>query len=381
MTTSKYKKELRAKVLNYFRRAGYSTKRRTFNGLGQVSKDKIRSLHLQQRKNKLQKEKKFIKEFKDEMLNYLASGNEITPEKIDPYIVEVKSGTKEAKVFRFATFNWSIPVSDGYGRRMRFLIMDRSNNKLIGIFALGDPVYNLRVRDQWIGWDQKIKAKYLVNVMDAYILGALPPYSNLIGGKLVAAIVSSKEVQKTFEKKYGDSKSIIKRRKIKPKLVLLTTSSALGKSSIYDRLKLNGELLFNKVGETQGYGHFHIPDRLFKEFREYLRRIKHPYANGFKYGQGANWKFRVIRKVLSDIGLSSELLSHGIKREVYMIPLAKNARNYLCGKSKRAFMKTKSVKEISELCKNRWLIPRSKRDKRYLSIKKEETIKNMIKLT
>jgi Druantia protein DruA len=39
-------------------------------------------------------------------------------------------------------------VSRGYGRRMRFLIWDQSNEKLIGLIVLGDPVFNLRVRDE-----------------------------------------------------------------------------------------------------------------------------------------------------------------------------------------------------------------------------------------
>ncbi len=34
---------------------------------------------------------------------------------------------------------------------MRYLVYDRNNDKLIGIFALTDPVFNLRVRDAWIG--------------------------------------------------------------------------------------------------------------------------------------------------------------------------------------------------------------------------------------
>jgi len=380
MTSNDPKMKLRNKVLRYFKRIGYSTKNRSFNGLYQSSKENIRLLHSQQRKQKLKKEKRFIDDFKDKMVDYLASGDEINPEKIGPHLIEVKPGTVESKIFRFATLNWSVPVSMGYGRRIRFLVMDKSNEKLIGIFALGDPVYNLKVREHWIGWDQETKAMNLINVLDAYVLGAIPPYSNLICGKLVAALITSKEVQKVFQRKYGNSKSIIRKRDIKPRLVLLTTSSALGKSSIYDRLKLNGELLFQKVGETQGYGHFHIPDKLFYELRNYLSQIEHPYATGYKYGQGANWRFRVIRKAFSEIGLNPDFLSHGVKREVYMIPLAKNSKNYLIGKSKRAYFTSKTAEEISKLCKQRWIIPRSQRDKRYLDVKKEETIKNMIKI-
>ena len=35
---------------------------------------------------------------------------------------------------------------------MRFLVMDQSNGKLMGLFALTDPVFNLQARDNWIGW-------------------------------------------------------------------------------------------------------------------------------------------------------------------------------------------------------------------------------------
>ena len=35
----------------------------------------------------------------------------------------------------------------GFGRRLRFLVWDDSNGKLIGILAIGDPVFNLSVRD------------------------------------------------------------------------------------------------------------------------------------------------------------------------------------------------------------------------------------------
>ncbi len=71
---------------------------------------------------------------------------------------------------RYASLTWSVPVSNGYGRRMRFLVFDASNDKLMGLLALGDPVYNLRVRDQWIGWSVEQKNARLWHVMDAYVL-------------------------------------------------------------------------------------------------------------------------------------------------------------------------------------------------------------------
>ena len=72
---------------------------------------------------------------------------------------------------------------------MRFIVWDDSNGKVLGILAIGDPVFNLRVRDEHIGWSAVDRKARLVNVMDAYVLGALPPYNTLLGGKLVACLL------------------------------------------------------------------------------------------------------------------------------------------------------------------------------------------------
>ncbi|MBU6411526.1 MAG: DUF4338 domain-containing protein, partial [Verrucomicrobia bacterium] len=108
------------------------------------------------------------------LLAYIASGNEVDPDRIKPRLHQVEPDTIESRLFRYACLHWSIPISEGYGRRLRFLIFDESNGKLIGLFALGDPVYSIKARDEWIGWDSTTKAERLYHVMDAYVLGAVP---------------------------------------------------------------------------------------------------------------------------------------------------------------------------------------------------------------
>lgn len=76
--------------------------------------------------------------------------------------------------------------------------------------------------------------------MDAYVLGAVPPYSYLLCGKLIAMLALSNEVRKVFHKKYSGHTSLIKKAKRPPFLALLTTTSALGRSSIYNRIRING---------------------------------------------------------------------------------------------------------------------------------------------
>ena len=40
----------------------------------------------------------------------------------------------------------------------------------------------------------------LVNIMDAYVLGALPPYNALLGGKLMACLIRSRDIYDDFTK-------------------------------------------------------------------------------------------------------------------------------------------------------------------------------------
>jgi hypothetical protein len=91
------------------------------------------------------------------------------------------------------SLTWAVPVSHGFGRRLRYLVWDRHNGKLIGLMAIGDPVFNLSVRDKLIGWNSHARGERLVNIMDAYVLGAVPPYNMLLGGKLVAALIRTRD--------------------------------------------------------------------------------------------------------------------------------------------------------------------------------------------
>jgi hypothetical protein len=93
---------------------------------------------------------------------------------------------------------WSVPVSNGFGRRLRYLVWDKQNEKLLGIIAIGDPIFNLSVRDNHIDWNVEDGGKRLVNMMDAYVFGALPPYNMLLGGKLVACLLRTRDIYDDF---------------------------------------------------------------------------------------------------------------------------------------------------------------------------------------
>ena len=335
---------------------------------GILTKQKIRNLHAAQRLDILERQRAFVETHGSELAQYFASGSQIDPTSIDPELVEVLPDSLESRLFRFACLLWSVPVSQGFGRRLRFLVRDRQNGCLIGLFGLGDPVFNLSARDNWIGWTHEDRRDRLVHVMDAYVVGAVPPYSQMIGGKLVAALMGSTEVKRAYERKYLARQSVIRRRNHRARLVLLTTTSALGRSSIYNRLAIPDGPRFLRIGYTKGFGHFHLHGRIFDSLRDHLKARGHPYASGHRFGMGPNWKLRVARAALEDIGIDgNSILKHGIEREVYVIPLADNWKEVLSGRQKRVLSLTRSAAEISRFCLSRWIVPRSNRDKSFQS--------------
>lgn len=330
--------------------------------ISESSKEVIRSLHASQRADRLAQNKKFIIERSSDLLKYFATGREVDPRKISPTLQRIRSDTWESDLFRLAALTWSVPVSNGFGRRIRYLVWDSHNEKLIGLIAIGDPVFNLAVRDKLIGWNSDMRGERLVNIMDAYVLGAVAPYNSLLGGKLVACLVRTRQVYQDFQETYGNTKGIISGKEKHAKLLAVMTSSSLGRSSIYNRLKLNGVKYFRSIGYTSGWGHFHVPDQLFSDLRKYLRDIDHPYADLNRFGQGPNWRLRTTRAALEAIGFNDDLLKHGIQREVFLCEFTSNALRMLkTGKGRPNLTTLSTVEQVSELALERWVRPRAQR--------------------
>ncbi len=345
-------------------------------------KDTFRNFHQMQRRHKLFKSKLFLEEKTQALLPFFAEGYQINPDRIRPRLEEIKGRTWQSDLFRFAALYWRVPVSDGYGRRLRFLVWDEQNDKLIGLLALGDAVFNLKARDELIGWDHRARSKKLINIMDAYVLGAVPPYNTLLCGKLIACLVRSQQVINAFHRKYYNSVGIISGKRKRANLVMVTTSSALGKSSIYNRLKLGEKMYMKSIGFTSGWGHFHVPDDLFLKMRDYLSCLQDKYAGNYKFGQGPNWRLRAIRKVLSKLGMSENLMQHGFTREVFASFLAENALHFLKGDEEEPdYSDLLTTDQISELALDRWIIPRSFRRKEFMNWKREEFLSSIYQMS
>jgi len=356
----------------------------SIDNTGYVSKDTIRASHSFQRIDNLRREQRTLGHKWERLLHHFANGSDVQPDAIDPELVIVESDRETGDLFRLATLLWSVPVSRGFGRRIRYLVRDKSNGKLIGIFALGDPVFNLRARDEWIGWTVDDRRSRLVNIMDAYVVGAVPPYAQLLGGKLVASLIGSAEVGETFAARYGASTGIISGQQKQARLALVTVTSALGRSSLYNRLKLDATTRdaphpsalvdVKHIGTTQGYGHFQLSDALFERLRALLIQENHAYGNGHQFGQGPNWRLRVARVALKRLDLHEDLLRHGIAREVYAMSLASNLHDFLRGRAATPLIDRPAARDIAAAALQRWVLPRAQRCPSYLSVRREQML-------
>jgi len=284
----------------------------------------------------------------------LANGIDVLQSKIIPKI-EVCKTPKQHKLFRMYRYYWSSPYSEYVGRRIKLIIRDHGlpNKPVIGIAALGSPIIHIPERDNWIGWDRETRTKNLNYTMDAYVIGALPPYNYLLGGKLISYILASKEVRKIYETKYKDKITLISKKKHN-KLVGIFTTSLYGKSSQYNRLKYNNQLLYQPIGQTKGFGTLHLSNETIQAMDKLLR--KNNILVGYKFGDGPSWSMRVIRTAGDILGFDSNfLLKHSFKRNIYYIPLAKNSLEFLNGKTKEIEYYNYCLNNLVNFWKERWL--------------------------
>lgn len=364
-------KKLRCAIRRSLRAQGFHFNKGSISFRQRNDKRSIRKRHALAVAKRIVLARPSLEKFEPKLLEFIASGTDVDPLRVAPRLHQVKPGTIESRLFKYACLHWSVPVSDGYGRRLRFLIFDDSNNKLIGLFGLSDPVYSIRARDEWIGWDASAKAERLYHVLDAYVLGAVPPYAHLLGGKLIAMAAASDEVRRAFARRYANHVSLISGKVRSPKLALITTASALGRSSLFNRIRYDDRILFQNIGVTSGWGEFHFSDGVYEQLTTFANKRCVPTAKQEKWGTGFRNRRELVRKALSKLGFSGGLLNHGIKRQLFAVPLAKNGRQFLRGEHTKLRYYTMSFDDIAIFWRKRWLLPRAIRDKSFQDFRSE----------
>jgi len=187
-----------------------------------------------------------------------------------------------------------------------------------------------------------------VNMLDLTTCGSVPPYSHLLGGKLVSLLVTSPEVVADYHARYGNSASEIASRMRgkdvarSAELVWIGTTSLyhVG-SSQYNRIKMSAEVCggdgvieYKCLGETKGFGSVYYVQDTRQALDKVLIATHGASLINNEFGEGVNPKLRRIRSGLSAIGLDADtFLRHESRRIVYSVPLAKNAKEFLRGET------------------------------------------------
>lgn len=361
---------MRAAVVESLVQQGFSVRGGRIETPNVTSKEALRELHREAVEHQRSKSRAGLYRHEGRLVQLIADGCELRPANVRPRLVAVAPDSEEELVFRWTRLHWSIPTSAGYGRRLRFLVMDEAHGRLMGVIGLADPVFSLGGRDRWVGWDRAARSERLHQVMDAFVLGAVPPYNQLLAGKLVALLATSVEVQDAYRERYCGSASLISgRRRLEP-LAMVTTASALGRSSVYNRLRLADRPVAVSVGYTVGSGDFQFANGLYDGLSAYARAHCAATAKHSRWGTGFRNRREVVKKALQHLGLGEALLYHGVQREVFVFPIGENTAPALArGEKLRPYRDT--VADISNFWKERWMAPRAVRDPRYKSFRRE----------
>ena len=225
---------------------------------------------------------------------------------------------------------------------------------------------------------RRIKQRVLAsNVMELITCGAVPPYRDLLGGKLVALLMLSRTVVEDYHRRYSGQVSLIAsglagRPIVRPaNLAWLTTSSLYAHgSSQYNRLRVpaeSGDLRYERIGITQSFGTIHFaPDTVLAlgEIARLADANRRRVTNLF--GEGTSPKMRLVRAGLDSLGLdSSVFLRHHSPRLLYGASLCSNLHDLLTGLSDEPSYilpsGQASIDILVDYWRERWLERRVKR--------------------
>ncbi len=243
------------------------------------------------------------------------------------------------------------------------------------------------------------------NVMEIITCGAVAPYQQVLGGKLIAMLMTSPQVVRDVDTRYRGKVSLIAsgmagRAVIRtPALSLLTTSSlyALG-SAQYNRIRIpsdieggqaNGDIRYKRVGSTDSFGTVQFASDTTETLTAVARLANHNRRLvNHLFGEGISPKLRSLRLGLEALGLMpEEYLRHHSPRLLYTVPLVSNTEDIMLGLSSEPHYILPTTDEptttsaIARHWFDRWAKPRINRPdivKRIRSVRRDDQLVSRI---
>lgn len=271
--------------------------------------------------------------------------------KLEPVLVYAKEAGLTETWNCIRTFTSTMKNNSNIGRNLNYIVMDKKSGKYLGVICISGDFLDLTPRDKYIGWDRKEKTAGMINhtAIGSTIVPLQPLGYNYVGGKLLALLCLSDEVQYQWEKQYKD------------KLVGITTTSLYGKTkagglSQYDNLKH-----WKKMGYSSGSVSYECTKPTVRMLRNWLAEnypqkyfewyvAKRP-DTGQPYKR--DHKNRSYNFAYSKLSIPKELIRTEHQRGIYFSPLYDNTNEYLCGKIDESQL-VKSFDTSYEYLTNLW---------------------------
>ena len=240
---------------------------------------------------------------------------------IEPIVEPVEQGNAKANEDWIITRRLihSMEFTANPGRNVKFYVRDKSTNKVLGMICLGSDVTSLGVRDTLIGWNKENKfkeGKLNHTAIGTTICCVQPLGFNMLGGKLVAQMVTSKVVRDTWKKLYGQT------------LVGISTTALYGIHSMY-----NGIPQWKTLGETKGKISLKPDDSFYDTWHQWLKENKtedYKRVTTSKTGQPVTGiKQKIIQLIYKELDIKRAKYEHGFKRGCYFSNVYQNGKEFL----------------------------------------------------
>lgn len=347
--------KLKRQINDTLRSQGYEISNGIFS-LTRADRETLRQAHALAKKERLARHTTFIRDHKKFTQDYMIDGRNLNIENISPKLVPVTAASHWEKLFRWWNFVWwSMPYESAYGRQMRYIVWDQHHEAVIGLIGLHSPILSWAPRDRYLGITPADRDYWVNQSMSAQRIGAVPPYNIVLGGKLVAMLMTSDTLRKDFRRKYSNKSTLLQKRELPANLLFITTTGAFGKSSLYTRLKFGEEWLASFIGYSKGSGSFHVPDAIYEEMLVALNRNGVSIQRG--YGYGPSRKMRLIREGMDALGYQNGVF-HGVKRAIYLFRFARNLDKLIAGTAQRPLWHHRQECDLTDYWKTRWILPR-----------------------
>jgi hypothetical protein len=240
-----------------------------------------------------------------------------------------KRGDLSEKWNTLRTFLSTMKNNSNIGRQLFFIVKDNRSDKYLGVICISGDFMDLTPRDQSIGWSREIKTfKGKINhtAIGSSIVPTQPLGYSFTGGKLLAYLCLSDDVQRIWKEKYGDV------------LVGVTTTSLYGKAKANTLSQYDGLKYWKRMGFTTGSVSFQ-PSRPVRNMiwtwlkknhtRKYWEwhEAKRPNGQPLK----RDHKNRSLNFTYSKLEIPKEYIRTEHQRGIYFTRLYNNTDQFLRG--------------------------------------------------